>query len=129
MLEMLIAMGVEELKAKYCLIQIKNKGIAEVLDYMDRLSNKVDIQAEMAKYQNSLNAVATKKKKKPKYIPLELQRLFSELQLINRETVSTEGCPCFSCPSCFSSLVDFLFFRLVFCRLSIFFLSSFPPPA
>jgi hypothetical protein len=93
MLENLIAMGVDELKAKYCLIQIKNKGIAEVLDYMDRLSDKVDIQSEMTKYQNSLNAVTTKKKKKPKYIPLELQRLFSELQLINRETVSTEGSP------------------------------------
>lgn len=83
---MLVAMGVDELKAKYCLIQTKNKGFDDALDFMDRLSEKIDIKSEM----NKLTA-ASKKKKKPKYIPLELQRLFTELQLINRETVSTQG--------------------------------------
>ncbi len=86
MVEILVAMGVDEIKAKFCLVQTKNKGVDDAFDYLDRLSEKTDIQAEM----NKLSAVS-KKKRKPKYIPLELQRLFSELQLIDRETVSTQG--------------------------------------
>eukprot|EP01039_Chlorochromonas_danica_P014248 gene14248-16606_t len=33
---------------------------------------------------------APKKKKKPRYVPLELQRLFSELQMIDKAAISTE---------------------------------------
>lgn len=81
-----MAMGIDEFCAKYCLIQTKNKGLDDALEYMDRISDTLDLKAEVSKLTNS-----QKKKKKPKYIPLELQRLFSELQLLNRETVSTQG--------------------------------------
>jgi hypothetical protein len=87
---MLNAMGVDESTAKFVLIQTKNKGVEEALDYLDRLGER-EVQAELNKYQASINSANTKKKRKPKYIPLELQRLFSELQLINRCTVSTNG--------------------------------------
>jgi hypothetical protein len=90
MMEMLVAMGVDDIKAKYCLIQTKNKGIEAALDYMDRLSDKIDVQTELNKLTATSSGKEKAKKKKPKYIPLELQRLFSELQLINRDTVSTQ---------------------------------------
>jgi hypothetical protein len=90
LLEMLNAMGVDESTAKFVLIQTKNKGVEEALDYLERLGER-EVQAELTKYQANINSANTKKKRKPKYIPLELQRLFSELQLINRCTVSTNG--------------------------------------
>jgi uncharacterized UBP type Zn finger protein len=81
MLEMLISMGIPENSAKYALVKTKNKGIEDAFEVVEQLGDNpppVD------------NSSGTKKKK-PRYIPLELQRLFSELQLINKSAISTQG--------------------------------------
>lgn len=79
-MESLVAMGVEEATARYALIKTKNKGIEEAFECIMELGDKPPPVSE-----------SPKKKKKPRYVPLELQRLFSELQLINKATISTEG--------------------------------------
>lgn len=73
-------MGVEEVAARYALIKTKNKGIEDAFECIAELGDKPPPVQE-----------SPKKKKKPRYVPLELQRLFSELQLLNKATISTQG--------------------------------------
>jgi hypothetical protein len=79
LLEALLAMGVEEVAARYALIKTKNKGIEDAFECIAELGDKPPPVQE-----------SPKKKKKPRYVPLELQRLFSELQLLNKATISTQ---------------------------------------
>ncbi len=87
MLEALMAMGVEEVMAKVALIGIQNAGIAEAFEFIDTAGE--GLQQQINKYQEEQKH--KKKIKKPRYIPLELQRLFSELLLIDQHSVSTQG--------------------------------------
>lgn len=78
LLATLVSLGVEEAKARSALIQTKNAGLDQALEHMDR-SDKVEEAAP-----------AKRGAPKPRFIPLELQRLFSELQLADAASVSTQ---------------------------------------
>ena len=73
-------MGIEDYKAKKSLSATRSEGIEQALDYLE----KTEIPPPTTKDSKS-------SKLKPRYIPLELQRLFSELQLLDKIAISTEG--------------------------------------
>lgn len=85
-LEQLKEFGIEEDIARRALIIVKNAGIMEAMDYIDQHEN--ELRAQTSK---SLAEDSKKKKKKPRLIPLELQRLFTQMQLLNRRSLSTQG--------------------------------------
>lgn len=74
-------MGLEEAKARYALIKTKNKGIEDAFECILELGDNP---------APSTVSSTVKKVKKPRYVPLELQRLFSELQLVDMQSISTE---------------------------------------
>lgn len=77
-----MGMGLEEAKAKYALVKTKNKGIEDAFECILELGDN-PVPAAVSAQQQA-------RKKKPRYVPLELQRLFSELQLIDMQSISTE---------------------------------------
>jgi hypothetical protein len=82
MLEMLVAMGIERLTAVAVLQATKNAGVDEAFEYINKRGNNIPKTGpEKSKKSTS----------KPRFVPLELQRLFSELQLIDAVAVSTQG--------------------------------------
>jgi Ubiquitin carboxyl-terminal hydrolase len=85
-LEQLKEFGIEEEIARRALIIVKNAGIMEAMDYIEQHEN--ELRAQISK---SLAEDSKKKKKKPRLIPLELQRLFTQMQLLNRRSLSTQG--------------------------------------
>lgn len=85
-LEQLKEFGIDEEIARRALIIVKNAGIMEAMDYIDQHENEL-----RALTSKSLAEDSKKKKKKPRLIPLELQRLFTQMQLLNRRSLSTQG--------------------------------------
>jgi ribosomal protein L7/L12 len=85
-LEQLKEFGIEEEIARRALIIVKNAGIIEAMDYIDQHENELRTQISKSTAEDS-----KKKKKKPRLIPLELQRLFTQMQLLNRRSLSTQG--------------------------------------
>jgi hypothetical protein len=83
----LMAMGVEDAVARRALIGVKNAGVMEALDYIEAHPEITTLTAE----SSTGEAAGKAKKKKPRLIPLELQRLYAQMQLLNRKTLSTEG--------------------------------------
>lgn len=75
-------MGFAEHKVRKALIATNNGELEQVFQYIDEHDNDPE-------FNQAISVV--KKKKKPKYIPLELQNLFSQLYLLNKLTVSTQG--------------------------------------
>ena len=75
-------MGVDEHKARKAIIATNNGTYDEVFQYIEQHNDDPEF-----------NQVVTihKKKKKPRYIPLELQNLFTQLFSINKYSVSTQG--------------------------------------
>lgn len=86
MLEMLTCMGIEEPMAKAVLVAVRNAGIAEAFEYLEVHRDSLQQQLDSKTQEDSKRKI-----KKPRYIPLELQRLFAELTALNRFSVSTEG--------------------------------------
>ena len=80
--------GVEESISRKALIAVKNSGVMEAMDYIDQHEKelKKQIDAEKASLEDM-----KKKKKKPRLIPLELQRLFTQMQQLNKRSLSTQG--------------------------------------
>lgn len=91
-LKMLLDMGVSENHATKALIGTKNGNVELAFQYIDAHQNDPAFNAEAD--PRAVEAAAKKKKKKPRYIPLELQRLFTQLKLVDRLAVSTHGSNC-----------------------------------
>eukprot|EP01038_Epipyxis_sp_PR26KG_P009755 gene9755-13124_t len=83
LLETLLSMGILENHAKKALIATKNAALDVVFDYIDRHENDPE-------FNQPIVIVDRKKKRKPRYIPLELQRLFAQLSMIDRLAISTQ---------------------------------------
>ena len=86
MLEQLKEFGVEDEVARNGLISVKNSGVMEAFEYIG------SHQEELKTIVNStVNDSKKRKKVKPRLIPLELQKLFTRLQLIDQKSISTQG--------------------------------------
>ena len=105
LLEQLKDMGLAENVARKALVAVKNVGIMEAFDYVE---SHPEISTVTAAESNSEKEEGKKKKRKPRLIPLELQRLFSQMQLLNQKTLSTEGMFVFSVTFSFSLIVRLL---------------------
>ena len=86
LLEQLKEFGMDENISKRALIAIKNAGVMEAMDYIDQHEQELKILIATTPIED-----AKKKKKKPRLIPLELQRLFTQMQQLNKRSVSTQG--------------------------------------
>jgi hypothetical protein len=93
-LQTLISMGYGDSLCRAALINTKNKGIMEAFEWIEVNMNSfvepVPPSAQVDKHQDKLSEKQTGRKKKPRLIPLELQRLFVQLQELNQRSVSTE---------------------------------------
>ena len=87
LLAQLTDMGIPEYQARRALIGTKNGGLDQAFGYIEEHEN----DPEFNKPTENSNEANTKKQKKPRQIPLEIQRLFTQLQLINRCEISTDG--------------------------------------
>lgn len=76
--------GFEEAIGKLALVAVKNIGITEAFEYIEK--NGEALKAEVT----ASTEEAKKKKKKPRLIPLELQRLFTQMQQLDRRSLSTQ---------------------------------------
>lgn len=88
-LKSLVEMGITENHATKALIGTKNGSLDQVFQYIDAHEQDAAFNAEID--PQAAEAAAKKKKRKPRYIPLELQKLFSQLKLVDRQAVSTHG--------------------------------------
>lgn len=86
LLESLKTMGFNEYAAQKALIETKNAGFEQAVEYCMEHQDDPSMQQPTA-----VDDGAKRKKKKPRYIPLELQRLFTQLQELNQRAISTEG--------------------------------------
>lgn len=86
LLEQLKEFGIDDEIGKKALIAIKNSGVMEAMDYIDQHEKELKAQIATAPSED-----VKKKKKKPRLIPLELQRLFTQMQLSNKKSLSTQG--------------------------------------
>lgn len=78
-------MGIPEHHARRALIATKNGSLDEVFGYIEAHENDPEFDKPPEE------DIKKNKKKKPRHIPLELQRLFTFLKLVNQEAVSTHG--------------------------------------
>ena len=85
LLEQLREFGMEDNMSKRALVAVKNAGVMEAMDYIDHHEKELRAQIALAPIEDK------KKKKKPRLIPLELQRLFTQMQLLNKRSLSTQG--------------------------------------
>jgi len=76
----------EEIARKICLLS-KMTEVPDIVEFY--MVHKDEIDAEIQ--AESMHLDVKKKKKKPRLIPLELQRLFSQLKDIDVWSISTEG--------------------------------------
>lgn len=87
MMERLIESGLDSIGVKKTLIAVKNKSLEDAFDYYYSNIDKPNFLTQ----SQSTREESKKKKRKPRYIPLELQRLFSQLDLLNQKAISTQG--------------------------------------
>lgn len=80
-------MGYDEQSARKALVATKNAGIELAMDFC--ANNPKESPTNLM--ENSEES--KKKKKKPRFIPLELQKLFTKMKLEDRLAISTEGIP------------------------------------
>ncbi|RYH28758.1 hypothetical protein EON65_11025 [archaeon] len=85
MLSMLVGMDVDKEIASLALIRTNNAGIDQAFEYL--VEHGDSLEEEVRKKTGKAN----NKVQKPRYIPLELQKLFSELYALNIQAVSTKG--------------------------------------
>jgi uncharacterized UBP type Zn finger protein len=86
-LSQLLSMGVPEHQAKRALIATKNASMDEVFNYIDEHGGDPEFNKPPEETIDS----NVRKKKKPRQIPLEIQQLFTQLQIIDQSAVTTEG--------------------------------------
>lgn len=89
LLSTLTSMGIPEHHAVRALQGTKNGSLDEVFNYIEAHENDPEFNKPLVD-PNDANE-GKKKRKKPRFIPIELQRLFSQLQLSDRLAVSTDG--------------------------------------
>lgn len=83
-------MGVEEEVAKTALINTNNGGIEAAFVYIEEHPEITATKVETPAENSSINTIH-RTKKRPRLIPLELQRLFSQLKMAEQESISTKG--------------------------------------
>lgn len=81
-LEQLKCFGLNEHAIRKALVATRNAGMDQALDYIKQHENDPGF---------SEPPVVEKRKRKPRYIPLELQRLFVQMQELDQRAISTEG--------------------------------------
>lgn len=89
LLSTLTSMGIPEHHAVRALQGTKNGSLDEVFNYIEAHENDPEFNKPLVD-PNEANE-GKKKRKKPRFIPIELQRLFTQLQLSDRLAVSTDG--------------------------------------
>jgi hypothetical protein len=95
---MLVSMGFGEALCRAALVATKNKGVPEAYEWISSnehaYAESANTAASVAEEHSSAAASSSSnnggKKKKPRLIPLELQRLFVQLQLLEQRSISTE---------------------------------------
>jgi len=103
MVTLMADMGIDAAEARVALTAVKNQGVSQAMEYLFTNEAHVKQAAEVAKALAKAQAQAKapapggevkKKKRKARTIPLELQRLFVQMQLLDRKSLSTQGtCP------------------------------------
>ena len=87
-LEQLKALGFNEIGSRKALIATKNASIDAAYEYY--LNHESDPNFT----KDSVEETQRKKRKKPRYIPLELQYLFTKLDALDERDITTEGENC-----------------------------------
>lgn len=87
LLESLLSMGVLEIHARKALLATKNGGFDQVFDYIEKNEHSQEFNAS----SSQVGDTTKKKKRKVRHIPLELQYLFAQLKMADRQAVSTQG--------------------------------------
>lgn len=77
----LLNFGVTEPIARQALELTKNSSIEDALDMVQKLNADLEF-----------NETRKRRISKPRYIPLELQKLFAKMKLLDQDSISTEGC-------------------------------------
>jgi uncharacterized UBP type Zn finger protein len=88
MVEQLKNFGIEEAIARRALVATKNAGVEVAFSYIDEHPEEMK---QVKEQQLAGSSELKKKKRKPRLIPLELQRLFVQMQLLNKKSLSTQG--------------------------------------
>lgn len=84
-------MGVAEHHARRALLATKNAPLDEIFSYIEQHENDSEFNKPLEESNTDGIEENKKKRKKPRQIPLEIQRLFTMLKLVDQETVSTQG--------------------------------------
>jgi uncharacterized UBP type Zn finger protein len=93
---MCISFGFEAHLVRRALKGTNNGSMDAVLEYMDAHAqdpefNKPEPVEELPSATEQADADNKRKRKKARVIPIEIQRLFTQLQLINQYAISTNG--------------------------------------
>lgn len=95
MVASMTTMGVDVAQARVALVAVKSAGVEQAMEYL--FSHESDVQfVEAVKQMQAQMQAQAQAQKKPKQrktrtIPLELQRLFAQMQLLNKKSLSTQG--------------------------------------
>ena len=91
LLAQLASMGVNDFIAKKALKSTKNAAIEEVFEYIMTNETTLEKEAkeEVERVRNTTKDVKIKKSSKPRLIPLELQKLFTNMQSLNLKALTT----------------------------------------
>lgn len=90
LLQSLISMGIHEIGARKALVATKNGTYDLIFDFIEKNEHNSDFNLPPPTKAVDNSVVTLKKKRKPRYIPLELQYLFTQLKLVDRLAVSTK---------------------------------------
>ena len=80
----MIDMGMDEHGSRKSLVATNNRGIEDAVEYYTSHENDPGFKVPPAGEKDK------KKKRKPRVIPLELQRLFTNMQVLQKQALSTE---------------------------------------
>jgi hypothetical protein len=89
-LNSLIEMGIDQNLARKALVATKNGEYDEIFEFIEKNASIV-IESNDTQAIVTDSARSKPKKRKPRHIPLELQFLFTQLQLADKQAVSTTG--------------------------------------
>lgn len=79
----MLSMGFDDFVCRKCISKTSNQGIIEALEYFDKHHNDTGFFEQSTK--------------KVRHLPLEMQKLFSRLQLVDEKSISTKGNKIFRC--------------------------------
>jgi Ni,Fe-hydrogenase III component G len=86
--EMMTVLGFNEIGSRKSLIATKNEGFNQAMEYYLQYVNDPLFNVTV---NTDTSEETKKKKKKPRVIPIELQRLFTNLQFLDQKSISTQG--------------------------------------